>query len=361
MADPLFTKKEREHQKNQLESLEKKASGENFSRYWAERESLGRAFKIEEVKRVQARADEYLNTLIIMVGYRGSKYIDFESAFSQSDSDLLKKELAKADTSENRRFLYTILKALIETPSSWGKSAFARFLRGNGKQKGAKYHGAGMFGVDYGWKGDEVNNLCTILVGESYRDQPYARPLMSHVSHEQIEREMTEADPEFEVIDHGAIYKATRVEKDLEFIQKLCDKLEAKGLAAVPAPKEQKPSEPRKVKVFKAGDVIRRRDLRDLPLPAHVRISIEKQDTDSGQWLKCTIEQVVLRLNDSGHYSCARVEPDKNRAFGLDRFEEKYWLDGAVFLGVWKGSLIKDKELKYNFHYRFPEGNKKLN
>ena len=69
----------------------------------------------------------------------------------------------------------------------------------------------------------------------------------------------------------------------------------------------------------------------------------------------------MLRLNDSGHYSCARVEPDKNRAFGLDRFEEKYWLDGAVFLGVWKGSLIKDKELKYNFHYRFPEGNKKLN
>lgn len=355
MSQPLFTPEEISAFNLKQERLDKKRKEGSISWDDCSKEHINnqRAHEMEKTKRAQARAEEFLNALIILVGNRGTKYVPFDMAFEKSGSHDLKKELAKHDTPEVRRTLYTILKALTEVPKSWARSAFVRFLRGIGKQKNEKYHGAGMLGAQYGWKGNEVTFICEVVAGSH---ELYAQVLMSYADMEKEIREIREADPEFQITDYSVKFKAVNVERDVKFLNQLCSILEAKGLAAVPTPSPEKPTKPRKVKVFKPGDVIRRKDLRDLPLPAHVRIKIEKRHKDSSERLNGTIEQVVTGLHNDGYYSYYLVAPN-GKAY-RERFngKRKEWLDGAIYLGPWTGQIVKNEEIETKFYYTLPDG-----
>lgn len=261
--------------------------------------------------------------------------------------------VAVNDTPATRRALYTILRALTEIPKNWATSAFVRHLRGIGKQRGSKYHGAGTLGADYGWTEREVSGICGIL---TQADQRYCQVLMSYAD---VAKEIEETDPDYEIVDQvTAEYIATRAERDVEFLHRLCEMLEARGLAPVPEPAAKRPTKPRKVKQFKSGDLIRSRTLRDLPLPAHVRVVIEKQHDGSNQWLGATMDLVVAALQNGGSYDAFVVDTKGTRAYrpnlGWD-LESKEWLDGATYLGPWTGELDTKKTIKINFRYRRPE------
>lgn len=351
MAELLFSDTETAAFKQALADHDAKGRDTTrpWNEHWAERDAIVRSQIVQIVRRAQARAQEYLSALLILVGSRGAVYLDFYQAFAQSDSDAVRELLEQHDTPESRRALYTILRALTQIPRSWATSATIRFLRGTGKQKGASYHGAGMFAASYGWKTREVKAVAEIMTGNIL----YSQVLMSYAD---VEQEVRDADPDFEVIDHDVTFKGTRVDRDKEFINTLCEMLEARGLAPVPTPAATKPKKVRKPKVFKSGDVIRKRTLRDLPLPAHVRIPIERYDEESGQWLAATMEQVVTYLIDGGYYGRALVKPGTTKAYSkgsiLDK-ERKDWLDGAIYLGPWKSDIVK-KDLKINFRFRRP-------
>ena len=360
MGQPIFTKAELEAYKKALKGIDKKHGYGNkdpnfkFEVYWADRQGCETAHEIETIKRVQARPEDFLNALLVLIGNRGAAYVPFNDAFESNDDPKLVAQVKQHDTDENRRWLYTLLRGLSEIPKSWAMSAFTRFLRGTGKQAKAKYHGAGMFGVDYGWKAKEVDAFSNILAGVHYATG-YSKTLMTYADVDQEIHDQYAQDEENNeyTIDYGTHFKAARAERDVEFINQLCDILEKRGLAPVPRPKAQVAKKTRKPKVFKSGDSIRSATIRDLPLPAHVRIPIEKFDEDSQQWLEAHIEHVVLGIRSDGYYDAAKV--GKGKAYRekgrLWPFERKDWLNGATYLGPWTGEIV-NKRLDYKFRHR---------
>ena len=140
--------------------------------------------------------------------------------------------------------------------------------------------------------------------------------------------------------------------------------MEARGLAEIPSPKISAPKEARAPKHFEPGTIIRKGTLRDLPLPALVKVPIEK-NTDGkypGEWAPGEVEWVVTRLLNNGEAVCYRAGPEtpnprKRVACVSDRLwcaESKEFLYGATYLGPWEGKLDKHNKLNYKFRYRRP-------
>jgi hypothetical protein len=350
MAKPLFTAKEIAAQKKKLDGIDKRKSKDNWNAYWAEKKAADEAWTIATVRKAQARPDEFINALLILVGERGAQYVPFANAFEGSDSKEITAMVLKHDTAENRRILYTLLRALSEIPKSWAMSAYVRFLRGTGKQKNAKYHGAGMLGSDYGWKGAEVQAIANILAGQHYATG-YSTTLMVYAD---VDQEIRDEDPDFEVVDYDATFKATRAERDVEFLNELCENLEARGLAPVPRPTRKVPAKKRKPKQFKSGDRIRTATVRDLPLPAHVRIPILRQEKKdkTNTWVEAHIEFVVLKIYRGG-YDYARVGGGTayRHPRGYYQMDTREWLHNATYLGPWTGKIQK-QAMEYKFYIR---------
>ncbi len=347
MAKPLFSAEETAKHEADTDRLSDKMRYEEVER-------IQKAFMIEGVKRAQARPEEYLNALLIMVGARGTEAVGFDSAFADSDTEEYARKLQKYDTPEARRNLYSLLMALTEVPRSWATSAFTRFLRGIGKQAGTKYHGAGMFGVRYGWREIEVSWISDLLTSNSSPNWvTYSRVLMSYAN---VKEEMEEPDPETGIVEYDENkFRAIRVERNVEFINKLCAMLEARGLGPIPTPADDKPKKERKVKIFKPGDIVRLRNLRDLPLPAHIRVPVTKvfkgKDGEKDQRIESHIEEIITKIDDVGYYRFYVVGKDNKAYKYYLGYDDKKYIDGAIFLGEWKGEIIKGREIKLDFHY----------
>jgi len=353
MSQPLFSLDELTAHKQALAALDAKwrdGQGQgNFNKYWEQKQATERAHQVEQTRRAQARPEEYLDALLVLVGNCGGQYVEFDDAFAKSAEPKYRLAVQTANTPETRRDLFTILKALTEVPRSWATSAFLRFLRGTGKQKDSKYHGAGTFGIRYGWKEEEVKNICSVLTEGGWRQNPYCAAIMSYAD---VEEEIRD-DPDFEVVDRSAKFSATRADRDVSFLEKLCTILDGWGLGPVPTPADVKPKKDRKPKIFHSGDIIKKSNLRDLPLPAHVRIPIERLDEPTKQWVDATIEKVVTTLIDGG-YCYAVVQPGNKIAYPDSAYSigSKTDLIGATFLGEWQGDIAKKKTMRVTFHYR---------
>lgn len=350
MGKPLFTPEElaayrRKHSNLQARERSKELQ---WPAYWAEKEALEKSHLAEKASRAKARLPDYLRGLVILTGKRGQEYVTFDALFQHSDDQELQSMFTGANTPENRRALHTILKALQVIPRSWARSAFVRFLRGIGKQRGSKLYGAGLFGVNFGWTEPQVIAVCNVLVDDR---NPYSQVLMSFVDVQQELAEAAESDSE--VVDSDVSFKATRVNRDTEFLGQLVAALEAEGLAPLPEAKEHKPTKQRKPKVFKPGDIIRESNLRDLPLPAHVEIPIERRAEGSQDWAPGTIEQVVTTLHP-GYVTCYRIKDGRAYVRGWNE-QRKDWLSGATYLGPWTGEMVKGKDVKYKFEFRKPQ------
>lgn len=339
--------------KNYEQKIEKARKDRNTP--WSEIKKLYDARLIKQVQRAQEDPEKFVDALLVLVGSRGTEYFPIYDAYS--DHPELLEALTRFDTPEARRALYTLFRALTEIPKTWAKSAFIRFLRGTGKQKDSKYHGAGTFGVDYGWKAKEVENIAATLVSsyDSHHGATYSSVLMSYRDmYGDICDAANEAD-DYEVVDINARNYATHVDRDVEFLQTCCNILKERGLGPVPQAKAKKPKKARKVKTFESGDIIKKRHLRDLPLPAHIRIPIHRRE-GKGSWEdnNHTIELVVTGLDNSGHYYYAVVKPGTRNAYPDSRY--KSWgykddLEGATYLGPWTGKIAKKKILELKFSW----------
>lgn len=348
MGIPLISKEEVEDHEEQLRLIDKKygyhkkdRTSFDFNSYWNERECCRIAYNTKLISLAKERPEDILNALLVCIDTKGEKYIDFYSAFESNDSEQILAAIQKANTPENRRWLYTILKALTEIPKSWAKSALVRFLRGIGKQKDAKYHGAGLFGEKYGWSTHQVDSICHIIASCNDYSVSYSSILMSY---DDVQEEIDEADPEWEEVKGDARFAATRAERDVEFLNKLCSMLEEKGLSSIATPAPQKPKKAHVPKEFKAGDVIRKNTMRDLPLPAHIRIPIDKMDVDKdgravGEWYEDFIEKVITKIENNGYMYFAYVIDGK--AYRINQFGRKSEMEGATFLGKWTGTFSK--------------------
>lgn len=350
MGIPLISKEEELDYENQLHLIDerygyhkKDRASFDWKSYWNERECCRIAYDTKLTRLAKERPEDILNALLVCIDNKGEKYVPFYSAFEHNDSEEISKSIQKADTPENRRWLYTILRALTEIPKSWAKSAFVRFLRGIGKQKDSKYHGAGLFGEKYGWTTRQIDSICGIIAScYSGGSVSYASLFMSYAD---VQEEIDEADPEWEEVKGDERFAATRADRDVEFLNKLCSMLEEKGLSAIATPAPQKPKKAHVPKEFKPGDVIRKNTIRDVPLPAHIRIPIDKRNVDKdgnfvGDWYEDYIEKVVTKLgNGNGYMNSAYVVDGK--AGAPNNFDRKSNMEGAIFLGKWTGGFSK--------------------
>jgi hypothetical protein len=180
---------------------------------------------------------------------------------------------------------------------------------------------------------------------------------------------MKDKDADYEVAAEKSgkdLRFASCARRDKEFLNKLCGMLEKDGLGPISTPTVKEPKGPRTPKVFKEGDVIRKATLRDLPLPAHVRIPIERLPSGMGSpaakpsdWTESTIDQVVEKLNQSGEYYYALIGNDPKTAYrpGFIDYKDKDFLDGAMYVGPWKGKIL-NQELVIKFVFRKPEKKK---
>ncbi|MDE1970516.1 MAG: hypothetical protein KGI50_02985 [Patescibacteria group bacterium] len=353
MSIPLFTEEEEAAYRAQRDRIEEQWQQNvyhSFDAYWGELQACEEAEKKETIARVEARAEEFLNALIIFFGSRARKYIDFRSVFAEAE--YVYALCVQYDTPEARRDAHTFLKAFSEAPRSWGRSAFMRFLRGIGKQRGASYYGAGMFSALQGWREREVEAFCRVLVSEEC--------LYGHifVSYAHAGEEACEEDFDFEYIESDVQFKATRADRNVRFLECLCRMLEERGLGDMPAKKAPREKKEHIPKIFKAGDMIRARTLRDLPLPAHVRVPILRRNRDATEWTPDILEMVVTRVpNRGGTCVCLIVDHDRKASrevfygFGYD----KSLFDGATFLGLWTGEYAPpNKTLALKFLYQKP-------
>jgi len=207
-----------------------------------------------------------------------------------------------------------------------------------------------MLSADYGWKGTQVQAIAEILAGQHYATG-YSTTLMSYAD---VDQEIRDEDPDFEVTDYDATHKGTRAERDVEFLNALCENLEARGLAPVPRPTRKVTTKKRKPRMFKSGDRVRNATVRDLPLPAHVRIPILRRNKKpkDADWVEADIEFVVLKLYQGG-YDYARVGGGTayRHPRGYHLMTHKDWLHGATYLGPWTGKIEK-QAMEYKFYIR---------
>jgi len=240
----LYTADERHAWMDRYRDVRWPASGWQAANGWQAASQVGRAWAAETIRRIERDPTPYLQGLVIVMGSRGAEprgvvtgcwHVNghgqvsapgwYERAVDRPDE--WEAMYQKYNTDDTRQNLHTLLSALAEIPQSWAMSAFKRFLRGIGKQKGAKYTGAGMFDRNSGWKAREVEGVARLLAdsrGTMFGALWPADPLNYY-------------DPDYdpygalggEIEDEGGDrWAATRVERNKPFIDKLCKMLEAK-------------------------------------------------------------------------------------------------------------------------------------
>ncbi len=347
-----------------LEAEHRKGGTYLESKYYAEE----KAIKLEELalvkQRVLQRVGEFTDALLLMVAERGTKQYPLGWIFSHSAEARVIVDIERANTPENRRDLHTLMSALKTTPKSWGRSAFVRFLRDNGEQANPKYKypGKGLFAKEYGWKTDQLNMICDQLLGNRWHESwELGRVLNSFAD---VADEIREDDEEMEKEgSYKATFSATRAERNNELIDEVLSVLERRGLAPMPEPKKSEPKPPRQPKQFSPGDKIRSATLRDLPLPALVRVQIEKcTDGKREEWKPGEIDIVVRQLGNQGGFKCYIAGPAKPEASERVAhrgnvlhysysWERKELLHGAEYLGPFKGKF-DEREVRAQFMTR---------
>jgi len=134
-----------------------------------------------------------------------------------------------------------------------------------------------------------------------------------------------------------------------EFINHLCTLLEEKGLGQIPEPTPLKKKKPREPRIYKPGDKVKIRYLKDLPLPAHLRLPIFRRNKNQDEWEASTIEIVVMSMSNTGYYTEALVEPRSQKAYFERSYARKDDLANSIFLGKWNNPILENKRLKLNF------------
>lgn len=360
-STPLISPEQEQGWNQRLDTLNRKWRSDKRKLSWQDYDRQRNAVENERmtaiVEAVKQRSVEYVDALLLLVGSRGAKPLDFYKAFSLSADPAVREDIATHDTPENRRLLHSLLGALAEMPADWNEIDYRRFLTGTGEPKKAKYDypGKSMLKKGSGWTGVQIDFVCKQLAGD---ESLYAKVLRLHeapqeaVAEEAEEPEVevdVEIDPEnyFDVEDSRSVSSyepepKPEIQRNKEFIASLRRMLEERGLAEAPSKPAKKSA---KVKEFKVGDAIKKADLKKLPLPAHIRVNLDRRVSPEDPWCKEPLEQVITALNEDGSYSYLWA------TFSLEKHGElvghadpenptlpQELVHGAMYLGPWEGS-----------------------
>ena len=112
----------------------------------------------------------------------------------------------------------------------------------------------------------------------------------------------------------------------------------------------------RKAKEFEPGDAISKANLKDLPLPAHIRVNLERRGSEQDPWSSGPAEQVVTAVNQDGRYSYLWVIPGDLIGYADPATPSlpQELIYGAIFLGPWTGSEEYGRPDEYDFEIKLP-------
>jgi len=295
---------------------------------------VGHSFTLTKLNRMADRPEAIVNGLLIWFHHKGTEPVTWEDFFER----VVDPRLTVADNPTSRKLLHTVLSGLSKIPRSWGKSAAVRFFRGTGKQAtmGLKYPGLGVLGKEYDWKQREAEAMLS-----PFYYGLFSKLFMEDDSPDSYGEEASEIEEE-----GGNRWAATRKERDDEFFKTLLGILEARGLDPDVEKPVLKAPKPRKAKIFKPGDTIQARNVRDLPSGTHFRWTHKKRDTTRGTVDKPgkrvtrvrTYEGVYVARNKPGSYTLRPVMDDV--AFGPKKDCGSHVWDEAEYIGTWSGTTV---------------------
>lgn len=200
------------------------------NKYGKRRASIGQIREQLVISRVAANPEPFLMGCLYIVSSRGIyDWFGYPSVYVwEKDQDPTWVDFRdKSNTLESRRTLHLILTALLEIPPTWGRSAFLRFLRGTGKQAGAKYTGAGALGKNSGWTQKELDDVLFRLL-DNYT---FGKPLWSTGPVVDVYSGGLEYEKFWELMDQGTnAWAATKTTRNRPFIQDLIRRLEEMGI-----------------------------------------------------------------------------------------------------------------------------------
>lgn len=310
-----------------------------------------RARRWDWIRKVRARPEDVLALYLVALNERGAQPIGVDDVFDGKLEDRVKA----ADTPENRKLMHTVLQGLKGVPLSWARSATTRFFRGIGKQAKepwASKPGAGVLGTAYGWKTRESEWFIGLFYGQ-FGAWGYGASL-GDLFFTDDSPDCYGEDAEDIYDEGGDPWAATRKERDTSFIDALLEILDERGLAdEIDKPKAKKPK-PRKVKVWKPGDKVTSRNLRDLPKGAHLQWTVAEypnaylaRDKYDTVWnAKLRIREMVVEARDVGKVFVRPVL--EGRAFAPRNLSSTalYKEDWdcpepeTIYLGMWEGDVI---------------------
>ena len=347
-VNPLFTDKEmkewedRENEAGKTRTTDK--VGNNYNLTARQRLiEVEKSFELEKVRRIRKRHKEILDGLLTAMYEKGSAPIDWEKILTQGVEP---SRLEKADVPWMRTRLHTVLSALKVVPRSWGATAVTRFLRGVGKQGKPPWSnktGAGCMNKDWGWKQNEV----TWFVGHFF---PYYGELKNVFFCDDSPEAYGEEAEEIRN-SGGDQFAATRNERDDDLLNALIKMLEERGLTTLKAPAPKK-TKTRKKKVFKPGDTINQRNLRDVPIGATMRWTFTRYPygafslKNAGTPFEVEIEtyDMVLVGRERGMLKIRPVSDDvayhahdmrSSRIYSADSYQQEEQENKCKYLGQW--------------------------
>jgi hypothetical protein len=311
--------------------------GDTWNSRWKRKSAISVSYRNEKLARMRARPERVLRAIVTHAGERARVGVTSDELWG--DESLLAERYLRANTPETRWLVRTMLSALLVVPRSWALSATTRFFRGIGKQKDAKYPGAGLFSADRGWTEREVGALVAMFysgeVGALFMED------VSVDSYGEDGHEVME--------DGGNRFAATRKDRSDGFIRDLIDRLDAEGVVAPVVPAKPEPK-PRKARTFAPGDVVTRTNLRDLPAGSHLRMVVVVYDYGHGAQefgaQESTFEMVFvsretgtaqMRPVMAGKAFASRLFPSSNLyAEGYNHNEVT-----TTYLGPWAGEVLE--------------------
>lgn len=352
MATPIFTEEEVSAFKERLKEIENdKLTFPDYKSRENAKSVVNNAFFAQTASRIlKNRVDDFINYLLIIVGSKGERgEIPVWQGFSHADNEAYLNILQGYENPLNRRYLHMFLKAILVAHRNWALTAFVKFLRGNkvAGGKADKLEGFGYFHKDSGWNEAQVKSVALILFDEY---SAVSKIFMKYDS-QLADRVYEESENNWD-IPYSAQFAATSKTVNEDLIKALISALEKRDLAPLPND-PKKAFKPRVPKVFKAGDLIRKNEISDLPPLSLIEIKVKKRLKRGDENAPGTVQIVLVSPAQPRCYlNIWRIADGKAYLTGNDFScfdHDRKCLEGASYQGQWEEGVQAQKGA-----YRYP-------
>lgn len=293
------------------------------------------------VTRARQDSDLVVNALLMAINDRGLQFPRFSQLLAIKAEDHFITKAEAADTSENRKILYSLLRTLQQIPPNWSYGTLRCFLEGKKvESEDAKLSGYALFKADDSWSEHGVSELAKFFTDPSSEYFEFFRKQESPTEEELAPPQplIKKADFVITPVVNNPSWQEEGSHKsfDLDFLEQLACSLEKKGIevSAKPATKKTK------TLGIKEGDVISRKTLQALSPGDKLRVKLNcKRDANSPN--KPMMFDLVIEERQGDAFVFSWLESSNQIKFKEEGrcILQQSKITGATYLGKFSGTV----------------------